>query len=191
MTRDDIYDHLAQVYLGKKSKAEEKKKKQFNVWIVINVVITGIIFASTFYGLTAFLTNQRVHLQKQIIYSLYRGPAKVEYDFKKSPNPVESFSLSMLPMDISKYRNLQFSIRGKAEGIPSSIKIVITNKKNEIAFCYIKNVNLDWQKRTIPLDKFKSITDWSNITEVRFSLESWNVDKKKGIVLIDDIQFAS
>ena len=30
MTRDEIYDHLAQVYLGKRGKVEEKKKQQFN-----------------------------------------------------------------------------------------------------------------------------------------------------------------
>ena len=43
MNRDDIYDHLAQVYLGKRNKTEEKKKKQYSVWLLINIGITFII----------------------------------------------------------------------------------------------------------------------------------------------------
>ena len=50
MTRDDIYDHLAQVYLGKRKEADDKKKKQFSAWLFINIVITVIIFASIFDG---------------------------------------------------------------------------------------------------------------------------------------------
>ncbi len=194
MTRDDIYDHLARVYLGKKSKTdktEEKNKNQFNAWIFINIIITVIIFASSFYGLTAFLTNQRSYLREHIIYSLYRAPIRVSYDFKKSSNPIQSFSVSISPVDVSKYKTLQFSIRGKEEGYPGRVKVTITNKKNETAFYYLQDVGLKWHKANIPLKEFKSITDWSNVTEVTFSLESWNVDKQKGIMLIDDIQFSS
>ena len=68
MTRDDIYDHLAQVYLGKRSKADIKKERQFNAWLVINIFITFIIFASAFYGLTAFLTQRNSSLQSRIIF---------------------------------------------------------------------------------------------------------------------------
>ena len=73
MTRDDIYDHLAQVYLGKRSKNDVKKEKQFNAWLVINILITVIIFTSAFYGLTAFLTHHNSNLQSRIIYSLLPG----------------------------------------------------------------------------------------------------------------------
>ena len=37
MTRDEIYDHLAQVYLGKRKEAEPRKKKHFHAWLAINV----------------------------------------------------------------------------------------------------------------------------------------------------------
>ena len=60
MTRDEIYEHLAKVYLGKRENvAEEKKKKAINQsWLVINAVITAVIVISTVYGFTAFLTRR-------------------------------------------------------------------------------------------------------------------------------------
>ncbi len=78
MTRDEIYDHLAQVYLGKKNKIAQQKKVRFNVWLVINIVITVIIFASASYGLSAFLTHRGDALQNKIIFSLNNGPIRVK-----------------------------------------------------------------------------------------------------------------
>ena len=71
MTRDDIYDHLAQVYLGKRTKTNVKKKQQLNAWLVINILITVLIFSGSFYGLTAFLTHHNSSLKSHIIYSSY------------------------------------------------------------------------------------------------------------------------
>ena len=70
MTRDEIYDHLAQVYLGKRDRVDEKKKRQLNVWLVINIVITALILTSTFYGLTAFLTKRNDFSRSGVIFAL-------------------------------------------------------------------------------------------------------------------------
>jgi len=60
MTRDEIYDHLAKVYLGKReSVAPPVKPKKINrSLLVINIVITAVITISTVYGFTAFLTRR-------------------------------------------------------------------------------------------------------------------------------------
>lgn len=191
MTRDEIYDHLAQVYLGKREKKDVKKKQQFNAWLVINVFITVIIFASAFYGLTAFLTHSNSSLRGRIIFSLHNGPIRIEYDFSDSYSPVKTFALSVPSMDAAKYGKIQFSIRGKEEGVPGIVKVVVKNRKNEEAFYYIQGVGLDWQEFNIPLDEFKQITDWSSLTDISFVLESWNVDHKKGLILIDNVCFSS
>ena len=191
MTREDIYDHLAQVYLGKRNKAEEKKKKQFNAWLVINVVTTGIIFASAFYGLTAFLAKRASNLENNIIFSLHNGPLQLEYNFENALHPVKFLSLSIPPMNVSKYTKLQFSIRSREEGNPGIMKLVLKNRKNETAYTYIRGVNLAWKEFNIPLSDFTQITDWSNLDDLSFVLETWNVDKKKGMVLIDDVRFSN
>lgn len=191
MTKDDIYDHLAQVYLGKRRKDDAKTKKQFNAWLLINGLITAIIFSSAFYGLTAFLTHNKDELKQNVIYSLHQGAVRFDYDFKGSSNPVEKFSLSIPDMDVGKYGSLEFSMRGKEEGVPGIVKVVVTSRYNEEAYHYIEGVNLAWQDYHIPLTEFREISDWSSVQDVAFVLESWNVEDKRGIVLIDNINFAT
>ena len=60
MTRDEIYEHLAKVYLGKRENVSAaKKKKQANQpALVINIAITTVLVISTVYGFTAFLTDK-------------------------------------------------------------------------------------------------------------------------------------
>ncbi len=191
MNRDEIYDHLAQVYLGKRSKAEEKKKKEFNAWLAINIVITVIILASATYGLTAFLTKRSSLLANNIIFSLNNGPSRLEYNFENPFPPVKAFSLSLPTMDVTKYKKINFSIRAKEEGNPGIIKVVLKNQKNETAYLYTSGIDFNWKEFSVPLDKFSGITDWTNITEVTFILESWNVEKEKGSILIGDVSFSS
>lgn len=192
MTRDDIYDHLAQVYLGKRKEVDvEQKKKKFSAWLLINALITTVIFASAVYGLSAFFAHKKPALQSNIIYTLSNGPMTLSYDFRKAFPPVKSLTLSINEIDPSRYQDLNFTIRGKEEGTPGIVKVVFKNKRNEIAAVYVNEVDLDWQDISLPLTKFKEISDWSSVTEVSFVLESWNVDDKTGIVLIDDVQFAS
>ena len=191
MTRDDIYDHLAQVYLGKKNEIKEQKKRQFNAWLLINIVITCVIFASAVYGLTAFLTHRGEALQNKIIYALNNGPIRIKYNLTQPYPPVKRFSLEVPQLNAAKYKRLEFSIRGMDEGSPGVLRIELRNKKQETAAVIVKNVHLDWQRVSIPLDRFKEITDWSNIDEVTFILESWNIEKEKGIILIDDVCFSS
>ena len=192
MTRDEIYDHLAQVYLGKRKGAGgRKKKKQFSAWLLINIVITVIIFASIMYGLTAFLTKRNSLFRNNVVYALHNGPIRIPYNLHEPFAPVKTFSLSIPEMDISKYSKINFSIRGTEEGTPGIVKIVIKNKKNEISANYVEDVGLEWQEVTIPFEAFKEITDWSNVSDVSFVLESWNVYKKKGSVLIDNLSFST
>ena len=191
MTRDEIYDHLAQVYLGKREKADEKKKRQFNAWLVINIVITIVILASTFYGLTAFLTGRVEYSKSSVLFALNNGPIKVIYDLNSPYPQIKTFSLTIPQMNVSRYQKLSFSIRGLEEGFPGVVKVVLKNQKNETASFYVKNVRLKWQELSIPFDEFTQITDWTNLMEVSFVLEAWNAEKKKGIVLIDNVCFAS
>ncbi len=192
MTRDEIYDHLAQVYLGKRKKGEDKKtENRFNAWLLINILITVIIFASAFYGLTAFFTHNNSLLKDNVIYSLHRGVVTMDYRFDEGYPPVKSFALSIPGIDTSSYSNLEFSIRAREEGTPGIVKVVIKNIRNEESAFYVQGVDYKWQEIVIPFTEFQKITDWSQVTDVSFVLEAWNVDKRKGLILIDNIGFSS
>lgn len=189
--REDIYDHLAQVYLGKRKEVDEKKKRQFNAWLSINVAIAAIILASSFYGLSAFLTQKTSLLKKQIIYTLNNGTISFDYNFKHSFSPTQSFVLTIPSIDAGKYGNIAFAIRSR-EGVgPGVVKLVIKNKKNETAAYYVQGISRSWQQVRIPLAEFKEISDWTNLRDISFVVESWNVDGDQGVVLIDDVYFSS
>jgi len=191
MTRDDIYDHLAQVYLGKRNRSEDQKKRQLNAWLIVNIFLTLIIFTSSIYGLTAFLKRRDDLLRDKVIFTLNKGPIRIQYNLNHPYPPVKTFTLTVPPVDAAKYNRLQFSVRGLEEGAPGIMRVEIKNRKNEIDSVFVDEVYLGWKKMSVPFEEFDQIADWSGIEEVSFILESWNADKKKGIVLIDDICFSS
>jgi len=189
MNRDEIYDHLAQVYLGKRSHEDTKKKKQFNAWLFINVITTLVIFASVFYGMTAFFTHKRPALEDKIFYLVHNGPVKIEYDFRNTMEPKRRFSLDIPDVDATKYQDFRFMVRSKEEGTPGIIKVVVANMLGEVAYYYVQGINMGWHEVSIPLAEFKQITDWTRLKDISCVIESWNVDDKTGVILIDDISF--
>jgi hypothetical protein len=191
MTRDEIYDHLAQVYLGKKNMAKPKAvTTQFSAWLVLNMIITVIIFATSFYGLTAFLTHRIDKFQDRVIFSLSKGPIRIRYDLSYPYPPMKAFSLAVPNTSAEKYDHLEFSIRG-AEGSPGMVRVEVRNERNETASVFIDGVSDGWSKKKIALDSFEGITDWSSVSEILFVLESWNTRAQKGLLLIDDLCFSS
>jgi len=191
MTRDEIYDHLARVYLGKKNKVAEKKRRQINAWLVINVLIAVIIFTSAFYGFTAFLVHRSDGLHNRVIYALNNGPIRLNYNLVNPYPPVKVFSLAVPQINAAKYQKFEFMIRGAEEGHPGIIRVEVKNRKNEISSVVIDGIKQDWRHFEVPFSQFPQITDWSNIEEVSFIIESWNARKSRGMILIDDICFSS
>ena len=191
MNRDEIYDHLAKVYLGKKSSVQETKNKKINsAWLTMNIVVTLLILASSFYGFTAFLNRQQIDLKNRVVFSLNNNPIRVVYDLEFPYPPVKTFSLSIPTKDISKFNKLNVSIRGMDSGYPGVVKLILSNQKNEKATYFLQDIGLDWQHLSIPIEKFR-MTDLTTVTDLSFVLESWNVQSKKGTMLVDDISFSN
>ena len=192
MTRDEIYDHLAKVYLGKREGVSPKKRKLKAInrsLLVINIVITAVIIISTVYGFTAFLTR-RDNLKSQVFYALNNNPIRITYDLNDPYPATKIFSIIIPNKDVSKYKVLNVSLRGMDGAYPGIVKVVVGNQKNEQAIYYIQNVGSAWQKAGIPFEKL-NLTDWTTITDVSFVLEAWNVDFRRGTLLIDGVSFSN
>jgi len=192
MTRDEIYDHLAKVYLGKRESVSEKKRKSKPAnrsWLVINVVVTAVISLSAVYGFTAFLTR-RAGLKSQVFYALNNNPIRMNYDLNDPYPATKTFSMTIPNKDVSKYKALNVSLRGMDSAYPGIVKVIVGNQKNEKAIYYIQNVNTQWQTMAIPFEKL-NLTDWTTVTDVSFVLEAWNVDFRRGTLLIDGVSFTN
>jgi hypothetical protein len=192
MTRDEIYDHLAKVYLGKRENVLTKKRKQKPLnrsVVVINIAVTAVITLSTVCGFTAFLTS-RGGLKSQVFYALNNNPIRIAYDLNDPYPATKIFSITIPNKDASKYKVLNVSLRGMDGAYPGIVKVVVANRKNEQAIYYIQNVGASWKKASIPFEKL-NLTDWTTITDVSFVLEAWNVDFRRGTVLIDGVSFSN
>jgi hypothetical protein len=156
---------------------------------VINIVITAVMVISTVYGFTAFLTR-RNELKSQVFYALSNDPIKVAYDLDDPYPATKTFSIDIPSKDVSKYKELNVSLRGMDGAYPGIVKVLVANQKNEQAIYYIQNVASSWQKVSIPFEKL-NLTDWTTITNVSFILEAWNVDFRRGVLLIDGVSFSN
>ena len=192
MTRDEIYDHLAKVYLDKRETVEEAQlpKKQPLPWLVINIVITGLILASVFWGLTAFLTQHDDLLKSRVIFTLNNSPIKLTYDVGGSFPQVKALTIAVPPVDATQYRRLNLSLKGALGGNPGMIKVVLTNTKNEQATHYLQGIKSKWQDYIVSFDEM-NLTDWRSVKDVSFVIEAWNSERSSGAVYIDNISFSN
>jgi len=191
MTRDEIYDHLAKVYLGKREGIESvQPKKQPPSWLVINIVITLFILASVFWGLTAFLTQRHDLLKNRVIFALTNSPIRLSYDVGQGMPQVKTLSIAVPSVDIRKFKRVNVSVRGLKDGNPKVVKIVLTNTKEETAVYYLQGLTPRWREYSLAFDDL-NLTDWEALRDISFVVEAWNADKPSGTVLIDNISFSN
>ncbi len=190
MTKDEIYEHLAKVYLGKKKKKKKSPSFRFYILLFINIFVVAGISAMLFYGLKGLAFKEK-HNRNDIYFSLNQYPLRLQYNFSAAYPQIENFSLPLPELDARSYSLLKFSIRAGKDTMPSILRITLENKKRELSSYFLKRISHKWQKIVISLSDFKEITDWSNITKIHFVFEAWNTGTKKGSVLIDDICFSN
>ena len=189
MTKEEIFDHLADVYLGKK----KKKRKAFNateILLFVNIIVIAVCVvyfaASSFYR---FKERKPKNSDTSLALALNYYPLHLTYNFSPQKPQVENFSMHLGAKALDAYNYLGFSIKGSPKGYPRIIKVGIENAKREKSYFYYNGIEPSWKEVVIPLSEFKEITDWSRVEKVSFVLEAWNVDMGKGMVVVDDVCF--
>lgn len=190
MTHDEIYDHLANVYLGKREKVEVKKKKFPSVWVAINIVTTVLILISVVYGFTAFLTRHDDIFKSRVIYALNNSPIRLTYNVGNGFPQAQELTINLPPVDATKYSRLNLTVRASGVGNPGMVKIVLTNVKDERASYYLQDVKAKWQDYSIGFDQL-NLTDWKTVKTLSFVVEAWNAKKAEGSVFVDNISFSN
>jgi hypothetical protein len=192
MTRDEIYDHLAKVYLGKRESVVEMRaiKKKSHVWLVINIVTTAFILASVVYGLTAFLTKRNDTLKSKVIFALNNSPLRLSYVLGGDYPQVKNLTIAIPNVDLSKFSRVNVSLKGMDGANPGMVKLILTNQKSEQASYYLQGIRSRWQDYSITFESL-NLTDWKSLKDISFVIEAWNADKQSGTVFIDNISFSN
>ena len=113
---------------------------------------------------------------------------RLDYDVD-SPNPAyNGFWMKMNGEDATAYNTLNFYVKGDAKvGYTKRFKIELKDMTNKPSAYIVSGVTDQWQKISIPFEKFRRIENWNSLNELVFVFDDINSSPKTGSILIDQI----
>jgi len=115
---------------------------------------------------------------------------KLDYDVDSDNPAYNGFWMMLQNVDVSGYDNLAFKVKGDLdEGYTTVLKVELKNANRQVGRFYITEIGGDWKEIIIPLNDFKGINDFSNLTEFVIVFEDRIASNKDGVIYIDDIKF--
>lgn len=184
MDKKDIYEHLANIYLDASSKKKKKNKDHSKLYK--NILIISI-FMLVGLGTTFFSTlSKNSNPHSDIALVLQNDATKINFNF--NPAKKEIFTINLNKLNVGRFSKLGFAAKNMYPKESLALRVEFVNSFKERSEVYIKNIPGKWQEFKLDLSKFKSIHDWSVITELSFSVEEWNAASKDGILYIDNIR---
>lgn len=112
---------------------------------------------------------------------------RLNYDVD-SPSPAYNGLWAKLEgEDFSDYNTLNIYIKGDSnKGFTSRIKIELKDFQKSAAYV-LSGITEEWQKFSIPFEKFRAISDWSAMNEFVIVFDDMNSNPKEGSILIDNV----
>ena len=113
---------------------------------------------------------------------------RLDYDVD-SPNPAyNGFWMKLNGEDATPYNTLNFYVKGDAKaGYTKRFKIELKDMTNKPSAYIVSGVTDQWQKISIPFEKFRRIENWNSLNELVFVFDDINSNPKTGSVLIDQV----
>jgi hypothetical protein len=120
---------------------------------------------------------------------------RLDYDVD-SPNPAyngfwlkfRDFETSRC-FDASQYNTFNFYIKGDSgSGFTTRLKIEMLDVNNAPSPYIISGITDQWQRVSIPFEKFKRVNDWYNLFEFHIVFDDVNSMPKSGTIYIDQIE---
>ncbi len=186
--KKEISDHLASAFFDR----QLPKKKVFGLfWPTVITLCVAMSLVFIAFLIQRGRDTDRPQTKENLSLQRYGGPYRLKYDFSSADTPVQTVTIDLSGVDLSTYAVLKFNLRfiNRESHEPANVRVSIENKRQEISSLYLSQVNDAWTRVLLSFDNFKNITDWPGITDLSFSLEEWNLRSRKGMLLIDDLEF--
>ncbi|MBU1863023.1 MAG: CIA30 family protein [Candidatus Omnitrophica bacterium] len=112
---------------------------------------------------------------------------RLSYDVD-SPNPAyNGFWTKLEGEDFSDYNTLNLYVKGDPDkGFTKRLKIEVKDYQKSAAYI-LSGISDEWQKYSIPFEKFKAISDWSSMNEFVIVFDDINSNPKEGSILLDNV----
>lgn len=116
---------------------------------------------------------------------------RLDYDVD-SPNPAyNGFWMKVNGEDVSAYNTINFYVKGDEKaGFTKRVKIELKDMTNKPSPYIVANITNEWQKISIPIEKFRRITDWAHMNEFVIVFDDINSSPKKGTIFFDHLTFS-
>ena len=187
MNKKEIYEHLANIYLDASSKSSKKKHRLSSYpKTVQGIFLVGLVMVLGLGSFATYSHTQNRNQPAEFVLFLYQDTAKINFNF--DPATKETFSLNLKQLNLSKYKTLAFTVRKTNPKDIFSLRVEFTNRFNERAEIYIKDISNKWTDHKINLSRFGRMEYWTQMKELAFSIEQWNAREKAGIVYLDNIR---
>jgi len=113
---------------------------------------------------------------------------RLDYDVD-SPNPAyNGFWMKLNGEDATAYNTLDFYVKGDAKlGYTKRFKIELKDMTNKPSAYIVSGVTDQWQKISIPFEKFRRIENWNSLNEFVIVFDDINSSPKTGGILIDQV----
>jgi len=110
----------------------------------------------------------------------------LDYDVN-SPNPAyNGFWMKLNDIDLTAYNTLHVCIKGNGPDFTNRLKIELKDDFTTAAFI-VDGITEDWNKFSIPFEKYKKIQNWTSMQEFVIVFDDINSRPKSGSILIDHI----
>lgn len=113
---------------------------------------------------------------------------RLDYDVD-SPNPAyNGFWMKLNGEDAAAYNTLSFYVKGDTQvGFPKRVKVELKDMSNKPSPYVVSGVTDQWQKVTVPFEKFRRVQDWTALNEFVVVFDDMNSRPKTGAIYIDQI----
>ena len=185
MDKKDIYEHLAKIYLDAAVKKKDKKKTHPQFFRALFSIGILFVFGVGLILFSALPKHKPLNSEVELVLTPY--PLKINFNF--DPVKKEIYTLYLNALNLNSYKTLGFAVKKANFKNVLSLRVEFSNSFREKSEIYVKNVPNKWQDYKINFSDFKSISEWSEMQSLSFTVEEWNTKDKKGVVYIDNVRF--
>lgn len=116
---------------------------------------------------------------------------RLDYDVD-SPNPAyNGFWMKLNGEDATAYNTINFYMKGDAKaGFSKRVKVELKDMSNKPSPYIVSGVTEQWQKFSIPFEKFRRVADWKAMNEFVVVFDDINSNPKAGTVFVDHVTFS-
>lgn len=113
---------------------------------------------------------------------------RIDYDVD-SPNPAyNGFWMKLNGLDATGHHTINFYLKGEVEaGFTKRLKVELKDMSNTASPYVVTGITDQWQKISVPLEKFRQVTDWSGLNELVLVFDDINSSPKTGAILLDQV----